>query len=269
MKTRLLIIIVMISITSSLIVILPNYWLEFDDFGIFLCDRWFDSHYTCNRIWLDPDCNRPGGGCIFPEKSPYDQFLEKKATMAFNLKLDDYRITSKVQNVYQSYSTGIYKSFLAIADGKNSTQYYLATVFDPDESLDNIDVEIYEIISDKCSRELIYKGNGCELKYLEKIVQPIHSSLDYGWITGWDAGEDYCFDWCDQKELFDLGCNQSILAHLTKYSNLLDEEFDGEYSIEDIGLPDGVTQEKFEWCVDFIYEKRIGMDLIPEKIVTG
>jgi hypothetical protein len=75
--------------------------------------------------------------------------------------------------------------------------------------------------------------------------------------SGWIAGEDYCGDMCDQNELYSLGCDNQILAHLTKYSNLLDEEFAGVYGIEDIGLPEGVSQEKFEECVNIIFEMRL------------
>ena len=67
--------------------------------------------------------------------------------------------------------------------------------------------------------------------------------------------EQYCVDWCDQKELENLGCNQLILDHLFRHSTLLDEGFDGTYMINAIGLPDGVSKEKFEECVDIIFEK--------------
>jgi len=77
-----------------------------------------------------------------------------------------------------------------------------------------------------------------------------------GFDVNWRGDEDYCSEWCDQNELYQLGCDKPILAHLTKHSNLLDEEFDGKYAIEDEGLPDGVSKEKFEECVDFILEKR-------------
>ena len=80
----------------------------------------------------------------------------------------------------------------------------------------------------------------------------MNTNTDFGWITD----EDYCSGWCDQKELYQIGCNQQILAHLANYSNLLDEEFDGIYVIYVIGLPDGVSAEKFEECVDIIFEKR-------------
>ena len=68
---------------------------------------------------------------------------------------------------------------------------------------------------------------------------------------------DYCQDWCDYEELDKMGCDQPILEHLAKHSNLLDEEFNGKYEMEDIGLSDGVSVEKFNDCVDGIYEKRV------------
>jgi hypothetical protein len=86
--------------------------------------------------------------------------------------------------------------------------------------------------------------------------------LDSGWITD----EDYCQEWCDNDELYQIGCDQPILAHLAKYSNLLDEEFNGKYAIEDIGLPDGVTKEQFEECEDFILEQRTTVELENENI---
>ena len=84
---------------------------------------------------------------------------------------------------------------------------------------------------------------------------PINFSAerDSDWITG----EDYCREWCDNAELYRLGCDQPILAHITKYSNLLDEEFDGTFNIDWMGLPDGVSVEKFDECVEVILEKRV------------
>jgi hypothetical protein len=185
MKTRFLIIIGIVSIVI-LGIIIPNYWLEFDDYSIFLCERWFDSHYQCNAIWIDPQCNLPGDGCIFPEKSPLEKFLEKKAIAAFNLKLDDYRIISKVHAAYPAYSTGLHKSFVTQAvtvNGSDVTRYYLSTSFIPDESLDEINVQIYKIISEKCDLSIISAGSDCESKYLEIVEPKPRSSLD-GWIAG-------------------------------------------------------------------------------------
>ncbi|MCH7559818.1 MAG: hypothetical protein IIC67_00355 [Thaumarchaeota archaeon] len=178
MKTRFLIIIgIMVIISFILGIILPNFYLHQDDFAVFLCDRWFfsDSH-KCTRIWEDPDCHRPGGGCIFPEKNPFEQFIEKKAIMAFNLKLDEYQIRSEVQAAYPAYTTGNFKAFMAQAVTDDDTRYYLTTTFDPDDSLDKINVEIHKIISEKCNLDLILKGSGCEMKYLEKAEKNILES---------------------------------------------------------------------------------------------
>lgn len=182
MKLRLLIIIG-ISVIVLLGIIIPNFWLEFDDYSIFLCERWFDSHYQCNAVWTDPQCNMPGGGCIFPKQTPLEQFLEKKATAAFNLKLDDYRILSEVNAAYPAYSTGLHKSFVTQAVESDGTRYYLSTTFIHDESLDEINVEIYKIISEKCNLSIISTGSGCESEYLETMEPKPRSSLD-GWITG-------------------------------------------------------------------------------------
>ena len=105
-----------------------------------------------------------------------------------------------------------------------------------------------------------------------KIHKPIHECIeicpdesdDENIESEWNTGEDYCREWCDQNELYELGCTELILEHLIKYSNLLDEEFDGIYYLDHIGLPDGVSVEKFEECVDIIFEKRISVELENE-----
>ena len=114
---------------------------------------------------------------------------------------------------------------------------------------DEIDEKI-----DCLSRGGVWQKTSCS------IIEPEPSKTDSGWRTD----EDYCSEWCDQNELYDLGCTQSILAHLAKYSNLLDEDFDGVYWIDWIGLPEGISQKKFEECVDIIYKKRVPIE--PEPI---
>ena len=83
-----------------------------------------------------------------------------------------------------------------------------------------------------------------------------NTSLD----SDWTLAADYCQEWCDYEELNNMGCDQPILEHLAKYSNLLDEEFSGKYAMEDIGLSDGMSVEKFNECVDFIFEKRVSYE---------
>lgn len=61
------------------------------------------------------------------------------------------------------------------------------------------------------------------------------------------------------SDLENLGCDKPILSHLARYSNLLDEKFDGTSMIDLIGLPDGVSKEKFEECIDAIYQLRTSL----------
>lgn len=51
-------------------------------------------------------------------------------------------------------------------------------------------------------------------------------------------------------------CNAAVLEHLRKYSNLFDEDFDGKFTIEDVGLPFGVTEIDIQECVDHDLRKR-------------
>ena len=60
----------------------------------------------------------------------------------------------------------------------------------------------------------------------------------------------------NENKLMGNECSIPILLHLEKHSNLFDEEFEGQLVINAIGLPEGITQEKFNECVDFIIEKR-------------
>lgn len=69
--------------------------------------------------------------------------------------------------------------------------------------------------------------------------------------------EQYCVDWCDVEELYDFGCDPPTLNFINRTTNLFDETFDGTYYLDWIGLPDSISEERFEWCLDFIYEKRI------------
>ena len=71
-----------------------------------------------------------------------------------------------------------------------------------------------------------------------------------------------------QNEFEDMGCTKPMLEHLYQYSNLLDEEPSGEYVIATIGLPDGMSNEKFQECADAILEKRPIMNSQQDKSKT-
>ena len=51
-------------------------------------------------------------------------------------------------------------------------------------------------------------------------------------------------------------CNKPVADHLQKYSNLFDENFDGTFSMESIGLPFGVNEYSIQECVNHMLEKR-------------
>ncbi len=83
----------------------------------------------------------------------------------------------------------------------------------------------------------------------EDFAEPIsRDERDSAWVI--DA----------EDELNSLGCDKLILEYLYRSSNLLDDDFDGNYFQKFIGLPDGVSKEKFEECVEFILEKRMPKD---------
>ena len=64
-------------------------------------------------------------------------------------------------------------------------------------------------------------------------------------------------DTCISLEKFEeMGCTKPMLEHILRYSNLLDYEADGHIYLDWAGLPEGVSQEKFDDCFDVISEKR-------------
>ncbi|GEM_PF-2225231 len=103
-----------------------------------------------------------------------------------------------------------------------------------------------------------------EIKLALGIIQSQTPNYDYvreGRI------EEYCIDWCNQEELYSLGCDKQTLDHLYTYSNLFDKEFDGNYVIATIGLPEGMAWEKLQECVDVILEKRfLVFDIVKDDL---
>ena len=81
---------------------------------------------------------------------------------------------------------------------------------------------------------------------------------------------DACFPLSDFET---LECTKPMLEHIYKYTNLLDEKFDGNYFRDLIGLPDGISEEEYDKCADAIYEKREylseNMEFEPFSIVQG
>ncbi|WP_371504265.1 hypothetical protein [Nitrosopumilus adriaticus] len=74
--------------------------------------------------------------------------------------------------------------------------------------------------------------------------------------TGSGVTMDACFT---VKQFEEMGCTKPMLEHLNKHSNILDFESDGAYYLDFIGLPDGMSQEKFERCWDVLIKKRTNL----------
>ena len=93
-----------------------------------------------------------------------------------------------------------------------------------------------------------------EIKLALGIIQSQTPNYDYN--SEWRI-EEYGIDWCNQEELYRLGCDKQTLDHLYTHSNLFDKEFDGNYVIATIGLPEGMAWENLLECVDVILGKRL------------
>lgn len=103
------------------------------------------------------------------ENKQFQNIMEKKATLAFNIKLDEYRYSVDHLTVQEGYRTSQeHEFFLAEAVTTNGTRYFLMTTFESEQAMDTIKVEIFEIISDKCTRNDILDSSGCEPKYLDE-----------------------------------------------------------------------------------------------------
>ncbi|WP_428325420.1 hypothetical protein [Nitrosopumilus sp.] len=72
-----------------------------------------------------------------------------------------------------------------------------------------------------------------------------------------NIGGNVTLDTCITLDQFEeMGCTKPMLEHILEFSNLLDHEVDGLIYLKWVGLPNGVSQEKFDDCFDAISEKR-------------
>lgn len=182
------------------------------------------------------DCNRPGSRCItLPVEKPNVTIIQGSTIMKHNLSPSE--ITIEVGKQVTWYNDDDASHWIDADDGSWSSGLIFPQSY----------------FTMKFEKAGIYTYHGQPWITGTVIVTEKRNELEDMWITD----EDYCGDWCNQEELYRLGCDKPILSHLTRYSNLLDEEFNGTYMIDLIGLPDGVSQEKFEKCVDVIFEKRL------------
>ena len=61
---------------------------------------------------------------------------------------------------------------------------------------------------------------------------------------------------------YGMVCNDNVIEHLQKYSNLFDENTTREtYGTLDIGFPFGVHGGNVKECIDYVLEQRSSMEL--------
>jgi len=116
------------------------------------------------------------------EEKIFNQIMKQKATMAFDMTLEKYRIDTKQLTVSKGSHTitTTDEFFMAESIADVGNRYYLMTVFPHDASIDKIDVQIFKIISDKCTHEHIVNANGCEEKYIRELKIPVPPpGIDY------------------------------------------------------------------------------------------
>lgn len=105
---------------------------------------------------------------------------------------------------------------------------------------------------------------GLEMMTSDEKPEPAHIPdpicFTIGKATSGEIGSAVSSEACFPLSDFEsLGCDRSILEYIYKYTNLLDEEFDGTYLRNAVGLPEGVSEEEYEKCAGSIYEKRKSM----------
>ncbi len=219
---------------------------------------------------------------VYPrfESEPEPTTLNEKTWVSLPVKSCGYPWhESKHEKTGQYYNE--YKSTVEDYDSSSWQDVNSATHYVIMRYYEDLGITVFDV---KTSRDssLAGMGEGCDTTVGGTWhLEILNSDLSYFLNNGYDEQETLCFiidsatsgesgsavslEKCiPLSDLNYLGCDKPILEHLFKYSNLLDEEFHGVYGIEDIGLPDGVSQEFFEECVDYIYEKRISIGLENE-----
>ena len=119
------------------------------------------------------------------ENKQFQIIMEKKATMAFDIKLDAYLYSVDQLTVQQGLRTGTSTNefFMAYAVTTNGTNYFMMTSFESEQSMNTIDIQIFKVISDKCTVHDVLNSRGCDPKYLEKAEKNTSEGLDY-WRLG-------------------------------------------------------------------------------------
>ena len=284
MKTRLLIIIVGLSVVAIFgglytVNVIPN--IENQKFQ----EEWRELRTLMNNLGEQKTCEEMGGTwnadhCLVTQET----FDSNKLTCESGPVLEDSTCQSNgIKLVFESVAeskktSGTFypRIHISIFPDTESTQYV-----DPDfvtigigsqvtwSNYDSVPVSINSVDPDNAWSTTVISPDGYDTVTFEEtgIYEYKGNEGIHGFIIVMDDDDStrhvrdvYFSDWYDLDELYGLGCDQQILSHLSIYSNLLDEEFDGKYAMKDIGLSDGVSVEKVNECVEFIFEKRTSFE---------
>ena len=87
------------------------------------------------------------------------------------------------------------------------------------------------------------------------VLDPICFVIDS--TTSREKGSAVTLDRCFQLSEFEtMGCTNPMLEHLYEYSNVLAPEYNGVIYLDFIGLPEGMSHEKFNECFENLSEFR-------------
>ena len=141
--------------------------------SLFLLSLYIPAYLQCSE-GLQWDMS-----CSFPERTvSFEKFVKQKATTAFEMTLQKYHINSEQLTVQDGFRWNK-EFFMAESIASDGNRYYLMTVFTHDLPIDKVDVQIFQIISEKCVTEHILNKQGCAPEYIRELKIPTISGVDY------------------------------------------------------------------------------------------
>ena len=179
MKTRLLIVIGIGVVASGSITYLyaqmydclnPPIWMKGPPTGFDRCWKLFLNGHLPD---YSDDRDRY-------ENKQFQDIMKKKATLAFNILLDEYRYSVDALTVKDGYRTSDdHEFYMGYTTTTNGTSYFMMTMFESEQPIDTIDVQIFKIISDECTVHNILNSSGCDPKHLTGAVKDMSQEM---WI---------------------------------------------------------------------------------------
>ena len=127
------------------------------------------SPANANFAWCEEGFVSIRNECVPEERETnFFDLMKSKAHILFNMKLEEKMITPEKLTIQSGLKIEDDKEFfMAEVVSNDDNRYFLTTIFYHDQPLDQIEVTISKIISQKCTRENIERGHGCNPKYLE------------------------------------------------------------------------------------------------------